>query len=142
MPSRWRARKDMGLSSISGLMQQKVGFVKGGVNPTLSRLGASLVNLEVIMDPIDEFARLKAEIQHLQYRAATLREQLLQPGARRRSNLHEIVIKDQVRRSFQPDLLPPELRNSPRMWTESHVQVVTVQEITDDPPVLVEPFRP
>jgi hypothetical protein len=69
-----------------------------------------------------------------------LRAELLRPGARRRSNLHEGVIKDQVRKTFQKDPLPPEILASPRFWRTSQCQVVQVRELTDDGPLLVERF--
>lgn len=84
------------------------------------------------MDPVDEFARLRVEIRRLEDRAEVLRACLLQPGARLRSNLHEVVIKDQVRRIFQKDLLPPEVLRTPRYWRETRCQVVQVLELTDD----------
>lgn len=97
------------------------------------------------MDPIDEFADLRAEIRRLEDRAEVLRTDLLRPGARRRSNLHEVVIKDQVRKTFQKDLLPPEILTAPRYWRTSRCQVVQVRELTDDNlqldgPQLVERF--
>ena len=92
------------------------------------------------MDPIDEFAQLRAEILRLEERASALRADLLRPGARRRSNLYEVVVKDQVRRSFQTELLPPELLRSPRFWKEQRCQVVQLRELTDDAPVLLERF--
>ena len=88
------------------------------------------------MDPVDEFARLRAEIKRLEAREAVLRSAMLRPGARLRSNLHEVVIKDQVRQTFQKDLLPPEFLQSPRFWKESRCQVVTVRELTDEGPML------
>ena len=38
------------------------------------------------MDPVDEFAKLRAEIQVLEGRAAVLRDSFLRPGVRLRSN--------------------------------------------------------
>ena len=86
------------------------------------------------MDPVDEFARLRVEIRALEARAEALRAELLRPGAWLRSNLHEVVIKDQVRRTFQRDLLPPEVLWSAGYWKESRCQVVQVLELTDDGP--------
>ncbi|MDP3195094.1 hypothetical protein [Tabrizicola sp.] len=45
------------------------------------------------MDPVDEFARLKAEIRQLQDRADALRDGFLKPGARLQSNRFEITVK-------------------------------------------------
>ena len=50
------------------------------------------------MDPVDEFAQLKAEIRRLQERADTLRDGFLRPGARLRSNRFEVSIKRSRRR--------------------------------------------
>ena len=92
------------------------------------------------MDPIDEFARLRAEILRLEERASTLRAELLRPCARRRSNLYEVVVKDRARSNFQTCLLPPEPLRSPRCWQEQRCQVVQLRELTDDAPILVERF--
>ena len=92
------------------------------------------------MDPIDEYADLRAEIRRLEERACLLRDQLLRPGARRRSNLHEVVIKEQVRKTLQKDLLPPEILHAPRFWKETRCQVVQVRDLTDDGPHLLERF--
>ena len=75
-----------------------------------------------------------ATLEALEARAEALRAELLRPDARLRSNLHEVVIKDQVRRTFQRDLLPPEVLWSARYWKESRCQVVQVLELTDDGP--------
>ena len=52
------------------------------------------------MDPVDEFAKLRAEIQVLEGRAAVLRDSFLRPGVRLRSNGYEVVVKD-LRRRFR-----------------------------------------
>jgi hypothetical protein len=81
------------------------------------------------MDPVDEFARLKAEIRRLQDRADQLREGLLKPGARLRSNRFEITIKRQKRRVFNKDRLPEAVLADPRYWDERESEVVTCHEI-------------
>lgn len=95
------------------------------------------------MDPVDEFARLKAEIRRLQDRAEVLREAFLRPGARLRSNRYEITVKRQKRRLFNKDRLPEALLGDPRYWEERESEVVTCHEITsfragDEDIVLVE----
>jgi hypothetical protein len=75
---------------------------------------ASLARMQATMDPVDEYANLRAEIRWLEERADDLRTLLLHLGARLRSNLYEVVIKEQVRKTFQKDLLPPEFLQSPR----------------------------
>ena len=92
------------------------------------------------MDPVDELARLRAEIKRLEAREATLRAEMLRPGARLRSNMHEVVIKDQVRKTFQKDLLPPDILNAPRYWKETRCQTVLVRQLADVGPDLIEPF--
>ncbi len=81
------------------------------------------------MDPIDEFARIKAEIKRLQVRADVLRDSFLRPGARLRSNQFEITIKRQKRRVFSKDRLPEAVLADPRYWEERENEVVTCQEI-------------
>lgn len=82
------------------------------------------------MDPVDEFARLKAEIRRLQDRAEALRDGFLRPGARLRSNRFEVTIKRQRRRVFQKDRLPEAILADPRYWDERETEVVSCQEIS------------
>jgi hypothetical protein len=82
------------------------------------------------MDPVDEFARLKAEIKRLQDRAEALREGFLRPGARLRSNRFEITVKRQKRRVFAKDRLPEAVLEDPRYWEERENEVVTCHEIS------------
>ncbi len=81
------------------------------------------------MDPVDEFARLKAEIKRLQDRAEVLREGFLQPGARQRSNRFEVTVKRQRRRVFQKDRLPEAMLADPSYWDERESEIVTCHEI-------------
>lgn len=95
------------------------------------------------MDPVDEFARLKAEIKRLQDRAAVLRDGFLRPGARLRSNRFEITVKRSKRRTFQKDRLPEAVLADPRYWEERESEVVTCHEIAtfragEDDIVLIE----
>jgi hypothetical protein len=85
------------------------------------------------MDPVDEYARLKAEIKRLQDRAEVLREGFLAPGARLRSNRFEIVVKRQRRRLFQKDRLPEAVLSDPRYWEEKDSEVVLCREIAPRP---------
>lgn len=81
------------------------------------------------MDPVDEFARLKAEIRRLQDRAEVLREGFLKPGARLRSNRFEVTIKRQKRRLFLKERLPEAVLADSRYWEERENEVVTCREI-------------
>ena len=81
------------------------------------------------MDPVDEFARLKAEIKRLQDRAEVLREGFLRPGVRLRSNRFEVTVKRQRRRVFQKDRLPEAVLSDPRYWEERESEIVTCREI-------------
>lgn len=85
------------------------------------------------MDPVDEFARLKNEIRTLEERANLLRAGFLAPGARLRSNQHEVVVRSQKRRVFQKDRLPPAILNDPRYWDETQAEVVTVRSLSSAP---------
>lgn len=93
------------------------------------------------MDPVDEFARLKAEIKRLQDRAEVLREGFLRPGARLRSNRFEITVKRQKRRVFAKDRLPEAVLADPRYWEERESEVVTCRALdrrADEDIVLIE----
>ena len=81
------------------------------------------------MDPVDEFAWLKAEIRRLQDRAEVLREDFLKPGARLRSNRFEITVRRQKRRLFLKERLPETVLADPRYWEERHSEVITCHEI-------------
>ena len=93
------------------------------------------------MDPVDEFARLKAEIRRLQDRADELRDGFLRPGARLRSNRFEITVKRSPRRCFAKERLPEAVLADPRYWDERESEVVTCREIATfgaDDIVLIE----
>jgi len=92
------------------------------------------------MNPVDEYARLKDEIKGLEARALALRDGFLQPDARLRSNQFEVVIKRQHRRSFNKDLLPPDILNNPRYWTETSNPVVTVRRLVPEEGAVIEAF--
>ena len=81
------------------------------------------------MDPVDEFARLKAEIRRLQERAEVLRKGFLRPGARLRSNRFEVTVRRQRRRVFDKDRLPEALLADPRYWVERESEVVTCRAL-------------
>lgn len=84
---------------------------------------------EGAMNPVDEFAKLRAEIQVLEGRATVLRDGFLRPGARLRSNGFEVVVKHQWRRLFQKDRLPPAVLNDPSYWLEDVSPIVTVKAL-------------
>lgn len=93
------------------------------------------------MDPVDEYARLKAEIRRLQDRAEALRDGFLRPNARLRSNRFEIMVKRTRRRVFVKDRLPETVLTNPRYWEDRESEVVTCREIAsavDDDLILIE----
>ena len=57
-----------------------------------------------------------------------------------RFNPHQVVIKEQVRRTFHKGLLPMGFLTSPRFWNQSRLQTVLVRYLTDDGLVLIAPF--
>ncbi|OYX26727.1 MAG: hypothetical protein B7Z10_02245 [Rhodobacterales bacterium 32-66-7] len=81
------------------------------------------------MNPVDEFARLKAEIRRLQDRADVLRDGFLHPNARLRSNQFEITVKRARRRVFVKERLPEAVLSDPRYWEERESEVVTCRAI-------------
>lgn len=95
------------------------------------------------MDPVDEFARLKADIRRLQDRADALRAGFLKPGARLRSNRFEVTVKRQKRHVFLKERLPEHVLADPQYWEERETEVVTCREISglrtgDEDIVLIE----
>jgi hypothetical protein len=50
------------------------------------------------------------------------------------------VIKDHLRKTFQKELLPPEILASLRFLRTSPCEVVQVRDLTNDGPQLVERF--
>ena len=100
------------------------------------------------LDPVDAYAKLKSDIRDLEAQAAVLRESFLRPGAHLRSNRHEVVIRQQSRRTFQKDLLPVEVLNDPRYWLQTTSAIVTVRPMgvygnvlkNNDEISLLEPF--
>ena len=82
------------------------------------------------MDPVDEFARLKAEIRRLQDRGDALRAGFLQPGVRLRSNRFEVTVKRQKRRVFLKERLPGHVLADPQYWEERESEIVTCHEIS------------
>ena len=103
------------------------------------------------MHPADEYAQLKSTIRALEARAEALREGFLRQGTTLRSNQVEIVVRRQLRRSFQKDRLPPHILNDPQYWEERASPVVTIRDLTkaapgpsraatEAGPQLLEPF--
>lgn len=83
------------------------------------------------MHPADEFAQIKAEIAQLKARAEELRAGFLEDAARRRSNQYEILVKQQRRRRFLRERLPPHILADQTLWEERVADVVTVQEVSE-----------
>lgn len=81
------------------------------------------------MDPVEEFARVKAQIKTPEDRAAILRAGFLSSGTRLRSNQHEVVVRRQSRRVFQKDLLPPAILDDPRYWSEIISETVSIRSL-------------
>ena len=98
------------------------------------------------MDAVDRYTRLKDLIRNLEEEAASLREIFLRPGARLRSNQFEVTVRQQVRRVFLKDHLPPQILNDPKYWSQTISQVVSVRSLIgpvpqhrpNEEPVLIE----
>lgn len=90
------------------------------------------------MHPADEFAHIKAEMARLKTRADELRQSFLEDAGRRRSNQFEVVVKNQNRRRFLREKLPPHILADDALWEEATSQVVSVREVVDDFVSLVE----
>ena len=81
------------------------------------------------MHPVDEYARLKAEIRRLEARAKVLRDGFLGSDAPLRSNRHHVVVKTQNRRVFLRDRLPAHILTDPQYWEMRQSPIVTVREL-------------
>jgi hypothetical protein len=78
------------------------------------------------MHPADEYALIKAHIRLLEDRANALRQDFLSGAAPLRSPVHQVLIRQQTRRTFQRDLLPQPILADPRYWLETRSPIVTV----------------
>lgn len=87
------------------------------------------------MHPVDEFAHLKAEIHRLDQRASALREDFLQGGPAAllglRSRDHEVLVREQFRRTILPDRLPLSILDDPHYWETRVKAIVTVRRLLD-----------
>lgn len=96
------------------------------------------------MHPVDEYARLKAEIRVLQDRADQLRDGFLEPDAKLRSNQTEVVLKTQTRRLFLKERLPSDILQNPVYWEDRQSSVVTLRSLQpaaeEEDILLLEPF--
>jgi hypothetical protein len=130
----------MGASLSCG--EEPVGGGLVPVNRFASLGGKTARDRRQVMDPVDEFARLKAEIARLQARAEVLRAGFLAPDARLRSNRFEVTVRRQKRRLFCKDRLPPDILSDPRFWEERESEIVTCRALDrkggDDDLVLIE----
>lgn len=80
------------------------------------------------MHPADEFFHLRKEIRVLTARADILRMKFLSGDLPAQSNAHNVTIRQQTRRVFKRDRLPPEILADSRYWQETRTPVVTVKE--------------
>ena len=82
------------------------------------------------MDPVDEFARLEAEIRRLQDHEGALRAVYLKPGVRLRSSLFQVTVKRQKRHEFLKERLPEHVLDYPQDSEERETEVVTCNELS------------
>jgi hypothetical protein len=80
------------------------------------------------MHPADEFFHLKQQIRDLTGRANRMRAQFLSGDLPVQSNAHNVIIRQQTRRVFKRDRLPPEVLADPRYWQEARSSVVSVSD--------------
>ncbi|MCA2010246.1 hypothetical protein LCM17_02005 [Cereibacter sphaeroides] len=89
------------------------------------------------MHPVDEFAALKSEIRRLEARAAALRIDFLEGGPAARSGLrserHELMVREEFRRTLVPDRLPIRILDDPHFWDTRVAAVVTIRRLTPEP---------
>lgn len=81
------------------------------------------------MDPVDEFAGLKAQIRQRTARMTQLRAAFLREGAQLRSGRSEVVIRHQQRRVFVKERLPAEILANPAYWETRVSPVVTTRAL-------------
>lgn len=87
------------------------------------------------LSPVDELAETRAEIARLKLREAALRQVLLaSDGALGR--WYRAEVQEASARIFDPELLPPQVRDNPAYWRERLTKVVKCL------PVLAKADRP
>lgn len=71
------------------------------------------------LSPIDELAEIRAEIARLKEREAALRDMILTaPPASLTGRWHRVEVTEHRVRMFDPELLPPAIRDNPAFWRE------------------------
>ena len=81
------------------------------------------------MDPVEEFAEIRAQIKALKTREEALRSLFISDDIRRKSNSHEVVIRETKRRIFLKDKLPAEILDDPQYWEERSSKIVTIKSL-------------
>ena len=107
------------------------------------------------MHPADEYAKISAEIRRLKARQSTVRAALIENAQERRSNRHEVTVKNVTRRVFLRDKLPAHILQDGAYWEVRISPRVTVTKTSagqgpaqqgfwpnrdEDDPILVEDF--
>lgn len=73
--------------------------------------------------PVDELAETRAEIARLKLREAVLRRAVL-TGAAVTGRWYRAEVNEARARVFDPQLLPPQVRDNPAYWRERLTKVV------------------
>ncbi|MBE2275794.1 MAG: hypothetical protein IAE87_05800 [Rhodobacteraceae bacterium] len=89
------------------------------------------------MDPVEEFARLKAEVRRMEERLAVLQAGFRSPFARRRSDLHEVVLRVQSQNVFVKERLPDAILADPAFWERRTTAILTVRPVRE--PMVLHP---
>ncbi len=93
------------------------------------------------MDPVEEFARLTAEMRRMEERLAVLQAGFRSPFSRRRSDRHEVVLRMQSQAVFVKERLPQTILADPTFWDRQTTAVLTVRPLRE--PIILHPvFSP
>ena len=87
------------------------------------------------MHPASEYFRLKQQFTEMTARADAMRAGFLSGALPAASNTDVVRVRQQRRRVFKRDRLPPKILSDPRYWDEAVSPVVTVRSTT---PLLAE----
>ena len=88
------------------------------------------------MDIVEQYVKLNDAIAQLEHQATALRQDLMRAGSKVCGNRYEVVVRHTADRVFNPELLPPEIRDDPQFWNVALREEVDVHPIVASPAFL------
>ena len=88
------------------------------------------------MDIVEQYVKLNDTIVQLEHQATALRQDLMRAGSQVRSTQYEVVVRHKASRVFNPELLPPEIRQDPQFWNVALCEEVDVRPVVASPTFL------